>query len=156
MGNLIFRHITMKFAAALFLVAGAYASQTQATATTLATAEVEAAIQSVPSAYSAGKVIRSTVISVTSLSSSDYTSDYFTSDYSDNDHGYGYRYRRTIRARKYYRYRPRFYSNRYYYGRRYATARGTYYGGYRNYGYRSYGYGRTYGYRTRVGGYYNW
>merc|ERR1712032_569721 len=151
--------ITMKFAAALFLVAGAYASQTQAT------------IQSVPSAYSAGKVIRSTVISVTSLSSSDYTdsssygypsdssdstSDYFTSDYSDNDHGYGYRYRRTIRTRKYYRYRPRFYSNRYYYGRRYATARGTYYGGYRNYGYRSYGYGRTYGYRTRVGGYYNW
>merc|ERR1712032_1750020 len=156
MGNLIFRHITMKFAAALFLVAGAYASQTQATATTLATAEVEAAIQSVPSAYSAGKVIRSTVISVTSLSSSDYTdsssygypsdSSDSTSDYSDNDHGYGYRYRRTIRTRKYYRYRPRFYSNRYYYGRRYATARGTYYGGYRNYGYRSYGYGRTYGY----------
>ena len=151
----------MKTFAAALLALTAYGSQTEASAqlTTGATAEIEAAVESLGYGglgYGNG-LLTDSPYSGLSLSasdlydsySSDYSlSDYYSSDYSDHDYGYGYR-RRYGRRIRYFRYRPRYSAGRYLYGRRYASPLGVYRGAYANLPYRSYGYG----YRGLHGGY---
>ena len=166
----------MKTFAAALLALTAYGSQTQASSqvTSGATAEIEAAVESLGYGglgYGNG-LYTDSPYSGLSLSasdlydsySSDYSlSDYYSSDYSDHDYGYGYR-RRFGGRHRYFRYQPRYYGNRYLYGRRYASRLGVYSGAYRSYGYRSYGYGYAglgrrglgRGLRTYGGHYYGW
>ena len=131
----------MKSFCAALLCVSAYGSQVEATTqiTTGASAEIEAAVQSIGygAGYSRLGAYRGIITSDYSLSYSD--SDYYSSDYSLSDYGYGYR--RYGGIRRYFRYAPRYYNNKYYYGRRYASPLGAYSGVYRSYGYRSYGYG---------------
>ena len=150
----------MKSFCAALLCMTAYATQVEATTqlTTGATAEVEAAVQSIGGlGLGYGRRVGVYRGYATSDYSDSYSnSDYFSSDYSLSDYGYGYR--RIGGIRRYMRYAPRYYNNRYYYGRRYASRLGAYTGIYRSYGYRSYGYGYRglYNNLRRYGGHYYW
>ena len=127
----------MKSFCAALLCVTAYGTQLEATTqlTTGASAEVEAAVQSV--GYKSIKALPVYKGYATSDYSDSYSnSDYFSSDYSLSDHGYGYRHMNG--ANRYMRYQPKYNQGRYYYGNRYASNNGMYKGAYRSYGTRSY------------------
>ena len=164
----------MKTFACALLCMSAYGSTIEASTqvTTGATAEIEAAVESLGHGLGLGLgglrlggcgARYGGYWSSCSYSSDYSASDYFSSDYSDHDYGYGYR-RRFGGRHRYFRYQPRYYGNRYLYGRRYASRLGVYSGAYRSYGYRSYGYGYAglgrrglgRGLRTYGGHYYGW